>query len=93
MKIESATASASIPDTPRDHRLHEAAERFEGILLGEMLKPLARKEDDSAKDGDVMQSYGVEALAGAMAHRGGLGFAHMLEQRFVAGIKNISSQG
>lgn len=76
-------------------RIHDAAQKFEAVLLGEMLKPLAKKDENDEGDsgGSPMQGYGVEAMAGALAQRGGLGFAHMMEMRFEKTAKNNSSQG
>ncbi|MBS1815872.1 MAG: hypothetical protein JSS87_13435 [Acidobacteria bacterium] len=69
-------------DSIRDRKMHDAAEKFEAVLLGEMLKPLANKGENDEEKGGVMASYGLEALAGAMAKQGGLGFAHRMEERF-----------
>ena len=86
MKIENFIKSSEIgqkdQDSLRQHKVHEAAEKFEAVLLGEMLKPLANKGEDGEEQGGVMASYGLESLAGAMAKHGGLGFAHRMEIRF-----------
>lgn len=96
-KIDTAnSAPSTAPSAPgASHRIHDAAQKFEAVLLGELLKPLAKKDEngESQGEGSAMQGYGVEALAGSLAQRGGLGFAHMMEMRFEKTQKNISSQG
>ena len=97
MKIENLIKSGEIgqkdQDPLRQHKVHEAAEKFEAVLLGEMLKPLANKgEDGEEQGGGVMASYGLESLAGAMAKHGGLGFAHRMEMRFEH-AKSPSAEG
>jgi Rod binding domain-containing protein len=71
----------------RQSKLTDAAQKFEGMMLEELLKPMQRAgsvtggltgEDDGAdRDSslDTFSSYGVEAMAEALAKGGGLGLA------------------
>lgn len=79
MKIHS-NAPQSV-DPIRAHRVHDAAQKFEAVLLEQILGPLA-KQDDNSSQNNVMSSYGVEALAGSIARQGGLGFAQQIEAQF-----------
>lgn len=84
MKIDSISLLAGQVGTNveagvRHSRLVHAAQQFEGVMLGELMKPLASGaaigEDPEAGSQNPMQSYGVEAMAGALASSGALGFA------------------
>lgn len=75
------------PTTPAEHRIVDAAQKFESILLGEILKPLREKSEldpDKDSDGanDTLTSYGTEALAQAMVKAGGIGIAKQLVDHF-----------
>ena len=66
-------------------RLTKAAHQFEAMLLGEMLKPLGKTEDEAmsgaeSSGSNPLQSLGVEAVAGALANSGALGFARQIAQ-------------
>jgi Rod binding domain-containing protein len=77
-------------DTVRHTKLLHAAQQFEALMLNELLKPLGRSsaigasEEDEEKN-NVLGSFGVEAMAGALAKSGALGFAnrivHSMEDR------------
>lgn len=79
MHVAPAThAPAPGTATPRHQQLQRAAEQFETVMLGELMKPLQNDSgfgdtDDSSSN--ALNSYGTEALAGALAHSGALGFA------------------
>ncbi|ADV82642.1 hypothetical protein [Terriglobus saanensis] len=73
--------------TPAQHRIVDAAQKFESILLGEMLKPLREKSElnpDTDSDGtnDTLISYGTEALAQAMVKGRGIGIAKQIVDHF-----------
>jgi|SRR6187402_2026528 len=81
-----STAQSS-PTTPAEHRIVDAAQKFESILLGEILKPLREKSEldpDTDTDGanDTLTSYGTEALAQAMVKAGGIGIAKQIVNHF-----------
>lgn len=67
--------------TPREQRVHAAAQKFEALLLEQMLKPLAKQNEDSSGQESVMTSYGMEALSASLARQGGLGFAQRIEAK------------
>ena len=76
--------TAPSPDnTARHAKLTQAATQFEAVMLGELMKPLGTSsaigadEDDQGSTGP-MQSYGMEAVAGALAKSGALGFAKQI---------------
>jgi flagellar protein FlgJ len=81
--------------TAKQAKLAEAAQKFEGMMLEEMLKPMQKagsvggggfggfggdEDDDAGRDGslDTLSSYGVEAMAEALAKGGGLGLAKQI---------------
>ena len=83
-----ADVSQSAASAAKNQRLTKAAHQFEAMLLGEMLKPLG-KTDDEAMNGESsgsnpMQSFGVEAIAGSLANSGALGFAKQIEAALAA---------
>lgn len=78
---------AIVPETAaaaaRHHKLTDAAQQFEGMLMQEMLKPLKDHGfcegdgEDQVGNGyaDTLSSFGREAVATAIAKVGGLGIA------------------
>ena len=88
-----ATPAAANPDAialQRYLKLKDAAERFEGMMLQELLKPMQEGKDgsfggfgggfgtsDEDRDDslDTMGSFGTEAVANAIAKAGGVGIA------------------
>ncbi len=79
-------------------RLTDAAQRFEGMMMQEMLKPMENNqsggmwggEDDPDRDSslDTMSSYGTEAVANALAAHGGMGIA----KQVVAQVTRLDQQ-
>ena len=67
-------------------RLANAAQEFEGILLSTWLEKLqesfAGQDDGSDPAHGTLASMGTEAIASALAARGGIGIAKMLVQHF-----------
>ncbi len=84
--IASAQPASQIgADTVRTERLHKAAHQFEAMMLGEMLKPLAQASEDAGNDDSKstsgpLQSFGMEAVAGALSNSNALGFARQIER-------------
>lgn len=86
---------SSLPDPssyPTDIR--DAAEQFEALLIGEMLK--ATHQESSGWLGDSEDGAGQQAialaeehLAKALASQGGLGLARTIERQLIA-VKDIS---
>ena len=78
------------PTTLAHHKLTEAAQQFEGMLLQEMLKPMREhgfgqgdeeNREDGSGFGDTLSSYGTEAVATAISKGGGLGIAKRVIQQ------------
>ena len=67
--------------------LLNAAQEFEGMLLQQMLKGMQTGKDgesgDESADGstDTLRSYGIEAVAHAIAKGGGVGIARQIVQK------------
>jgi Rod binding domain-containing protein len=81
--LKADPVAASSPE-----RIARAARDFEAILLRTLLEPLQRSfstiPGESSQAGqDEFQYMGTEALAAAMAERGGLGIADMLTRQLV----------
>jgi len=86
-QVSPISSTQSSPKTPAEHRIVDAAQKFESILLGEILKPLREKSEldpdtDSGGANDTLTSYGTEALAQAMVKAGGIGIAKQLVDHF-----------
>ncbi|WP_047487907.1 hypothetical protein [Terriglobus sp. TAA 43] len=88
----------------RHTKLVQAAQQFEAVMMGELMKPLgngsAIGEDADESSSNPMQSYGVEAMAGALARSGALGFANKMvkaveshEQKNIDQTPKVISQG
>jgi peptidoglycan hydrolase FlgJ len=89
-KIEGTTETQAAAQ--QHAKLVDAAQQFEAIFLGEMLKPLQSKDggwgdENSSGDGDsggsggTLASYGVESVARAIAKAGGLGIARQVVEK------------
>jgi flagellar protein FlgJ len=81
-----AGASAARP-TPNSKILH-AAREFEALLLANLLGPLERSfsaisGDAGVPGSEAYQSLGMQALAGALASRGGIGIADMVSRSLI----------
>jgi len=92
-----AAASSSLAATQRHARLVDAAQKFEGMMLEQILKPMQKSQDtgfgqdpDSGRDGslDTLSSYGTEAVANSIARSGGLGIA----RKIVADVDRIDAR-
>ncbi len=90
MAPTAATASPAAAALQKHLKLQDAAEKFEGMMLQELLKPMQAGEggsfgefgggfgdDEEDRDDslDTMSSFGTEAVANAIAKAGGLGIA------------------
>jgi flagellar protein FlgJ len=99
MAASLATPSADAAALQRRLRLEDAAQKFEGMMLNELLKPMQEGQggsfggfgggfasDDEERDGslDTMSSYGTEAVATAIAKSGGLGIAKQVMRQIQA---------
>ncbi len=78
-------------------KLVDAAQRFEAMMMQELLKPMQEGkgswdgEDDKDRDAslDNFSSFGVEAMANALAKSGGLGIAKQVLRQ----IGNVDGKG
>jgi Rod binding domain-containing protein len=76
----------------------EAAEQFEALLIGQMLKEAAPRSagiaDDSDSSSESMLEVGYEQLSKALAAGGGLGIARLIGNQLAGGIsKNPPPRG
>ena len=97
MNFSIATTSALPPDataqaaTAQHHKLVDAAQQFEGMLLQELLKPMKEHgfcledgenssgdKDEGGGFADTLSSFGTESMATAIAKGGGLGIAQQV---------------
>ncbi len=66
-------------------KLDQAAQAFEGILIGQLWKSMQKDPLFSSNDADpgagTMSNLGLQAVSTAIAARGGLGLARMIEQQ------------
>lgn len=91
------TAADGAAALQRHAKLVDAAQKFEGMMLKELLKPMQEGkgswdgEDDKDRDAsmDNFSSYGVEAMANAIAKTGGLGIAKQVLRQ----IGNVDEKG
>ena len=70
---------------PSPARLHDVAQQFEALLIGEMLKSIHEAAQDSGDDddgdagGDSAMDMAQSQFAQSIAMQGGLGLTHMIE--------------
>jgi flagellar protein FlgJ len=87
--------NASAPAKPG--KLHQAAQQFEALLVGEMMKSVREDGQDgwlgSGDDtGDSSAMDMAESqFANALAQNGGLGLTHVIEERMSQGSQPSSS--
>ncbi len=79
----SSSTSAAPDNAVRHAKLTQAAQQFEAVMLGELMKPLGKSsaigvEDEEQGSSGPLQSFGMEAVAGALAKSGALGFAKQI---------------
>jgi len=79
------STSGGIPKTDDPSRIHEAAQQFESLLIGELLKTaheaggsgwLGTDDDDAGQTGI---GFGEEQFSRMLASSGGLGLAPLIE--------------
>jgi flagellar protein FlgJ len=84
--------SVQTDNAARHAKLVKAAQQFEAVMLGELMKPLGKNNaiggSDDEQGSNALQGYSVEAMAGAMARSGALGFAN----RIVASVEKHDSK-
>lgn len=89
MKMNSLTAEETDGRAAvKEQTLKKAAEDFEGVLLSAWLEEIQKSSLDpsgAAQDpgAETLRSMGTQAVAHALAQRGGLGIAHMIVQHYL----------
>jgi len=72
--------------TGKSSKIHDAAQQFEALLIGEMLKSARESgsweltEEDADPGQDSLAGMAESQFANALARSGGLGLSHMVEQ-------------
>jgi Rod binding domain-containing protein len=71
----------------RMEKLKKAAQEFEGVLLSTWLEEMQKSSLGSSRagqeaGGETLRSLGTQAVAQALAQRGGLGIARMIVHHF-----------
>jgi Rod binding domain-containing protein len=95
--LTAAAATAATAPTPAEdpRRIAKAAEQFEALMIGQMLKAMHESDDGgwTGTDNDDAGAQTVELaedqLAQALAQQGGLGLAHLV----VSGFKRAEGTG
>ncbi len=80
-------------------KLADAAQQFEAMMTQELLKPFSNSQEswgiddeDSDAGADTMSSFGTEALAKAIAERGGLGIAKQVLRQVTKEAQQIDEK-
>lgn len=88
IELDVSDKTASRSDVQQHARLVDAAQRFEGMLLQELLKPVQSGKDDWGTEdpdtdhsADTLSGFGTEAVANAISKNGGLGIARRIIQQ------------
>jgi len=85
---ERITNLSGKPDAEaRMQKLTKVAKQFEGVLLSTLLQEVQKGTLDPSEAGlgagsDTLRSLGTEAVAEAIAQKGGLGIARMIVNHF-----------
>jgi flagellar protein FlgJ len=72
--------------TSKPSKIHEAAQQFEALMIGEMLKSARESgswgltEENSDPGQDTFSGMAESQFANALARSGGLGLSHLVEQ-------------
>lgn len=93
------SADSAIPKHDNPSKIHEAAQQFESLLIGELLKTshnaggsgwLGTDDDDAGQTGI---GFGEEQFSRMIAASGGLGLAPMIESGLKADAAKVSGNG
>jgi flagellar protein FlgJ len=86
-----ATGLDAAQQARADARLKDGAQQFEAMMLGQILKPLQfgtapgeNEEESGGGANDTIRSFGTEAMAKAIASRGGFGIANLVLRQVTA---------
>lgn len=91
LSLQSVQAAPETAGPEHTKKVVRAAQDFESVLLGEMLQSLEKNlsavpGESSAAGADDFHYLGTQALASALAERGGLGIARMI-------VRNLLKSG
>ncbi len=81
-----APVAGSASGTAKTSKIHEAAQQFEALMIGEMLKSARGSgswgltDEDSDPGQDNLSGMAESQFANALAKNGGLGLSRMVEQ-------------
>lgn len=81
-----ASLTGAATGTGKSSKIHDAAQQFEALLIGEMLKSARESgswgltEEDADPGQDTLSGMAESQFANALARSGGLGLSHMVEQ-------------
>jgi Rod binding domain-containing protein len=89
--LPDATAMPATDSRDPD-RVHDAAQQFEALLMGQILRSarqggsgwLGSGEDSSA---ECATDFAEQQFAAALAHQGGLGLAALISSGLTAGVR------
>jgi Rod binding domain-containing protein len=94
--VQDAAQAISVSAPPHNGKAEKAARDFEAVMLATLLEPLQKSFGGSLEDGSIGSgeygSMGTQALATAMAERGGIGIARLV-LRHLEDTKVPTSQG
>lgn len=95
-----AATPADAPRSPEQEKLRRAAQDFESLLLGTMLrtmrettKSLADSDEDSATGAGIMNDVMDEHLSTALAQGGGIGLGTLLGGQLEAQRRRLEAAG
>ena len=71
--------SLGTPASNPDKKTKDAAQQFEGLMIGQLLK-LARGDSESDEAGQQAVDYAEQQLAGTIAKNGGIGLTNFIVQ-------------
>jgi Rod binding domain-containing protein len=83
LAIPPTATQAAVPTVDKPEKIHDAAQQFEALLLGQILESVSRdggwlgSGEDSASG--CATSFAEQQLAAMMARQGGLGLAKLIE--------------
>jgi flagellar protein FlgJ len=95
----SLSVGGAIPKSNDPAKIHEAAQQFEALLIGQLLKTsreaggsgwLGTDDDDAGQTGI---EYGEEQFARMLASSGGLGLASIIESGLKAEASKVAGDG
>ena len=74
----SAAVPAAAESTPKPKNVAEAAQQFEALLLGQMLKDVHASEESQDPTSETMWDIAAQQFAQVLSKNGGLGLAKLI---------------